>query len=785
MTVNAVVGSDADLPINTLVQLDNVNIGGELTYTWAILDQPPGSADALSSVSAQNPFFTPKKEGTYLIRLLVNQGQITEQEDRVICGVVQLKTLERIPAAGETTEGDSAEGWQTPLGSMLRRMDALLSDPGIFVGVNASGGALTRGDVLRATASSIIKTGLPGQETVPGFSKALATVVGNIDEPLVVCEGTVAGGGSVANGGLMKIRFLGRYASNTGGVAVVGDPVYVSDTGTMSLTPGTVKRKVGVAMTAGATYDVWFAGMGGEDITPIDRAYLVYGPAGTLTNAHRVDGAAATPGATGGTSYLFKAGDAATVPLVAKGFAAGLDVFQAHSAGGTVLLSVDILGKFKVNSPTGTVVTGTFYGDQTTLGAHLLTVTNHPLYLGANNTDFWEILAAGTLQAVGADRLVSLLAKPAEYRDAARRNYVDVHHPNLIINGTFDFWQRGTTINLAAAIPDGKYGPDRWYTAETGAGANWTGVVTAAGVTIGPNTAGFAARVQRDAGQTGTNFRHLVQEIDRKLLTGFRRSAGGTSSRLLTVQFWGQAGANYSAAAGALLVLLKYSTGAGALPEENAINGYTGGTASQSTTVTLTTTPTQYRFTFPTGAALDSALDAALQFTVTPVGTAGANDWFQIWGVELVQAENKDDIIDRPYQYAGGSYAGELALCQSYYEKSYDLFTALGTNTIVGTEMHTPASINVVNNNSFNGVCPKFKVQKRKIPTVTVWDQGGTINSWDFDTGAGTAGPYAVTVINPSERGFRLQNTSGGTVTWVQGFSTGHWAADAEIPATV
>ena len=226
--INAVPGSNTNLPINTLVQLDNQNTGGEVSYLWDIIDQPPGPADALSAVNVQNPLFTPKKEGTYLIKLIVNQALPTEQEDRVVAAIVQLKTLERIPAAGETTEADSADGWASASNSYLRRIDRLPADPGVFVGQNSSGGVLVRGGIVRCTASPTIKTGLPGQEVVPGFSTAVAASLANVDEPLCVVEGTVAGLSSVPNGALMKVRQLGLFETLTGaGTAAVGDPVYV------------------------------------------------------------------------------------------------------------------------------------------------------------------------------------------------------------------------------------------------------------------------------------------------------------------------------------------------------------------------------------------------------------------------------------------------------------------------------------------------------------------------------------------------------------------------------
>lgn len=374
ITINAVAGSDVDLPINTIVQLDNQNIGGELSYAWEILDQPPGAVDSLSSAVLQNPTFTPRKEGSYLIRLVVNAGLVTEQSQTVVASVVQLKTLERIPAAGEVLEADTADGWATSMNSLLRRVDSLLSDPGIIVGVNASGGALTRGQVVRATASSIIKSGLPGQETVPGFSLALATTLAQIDELLCVVEGGVDGAGSVANLGLVKVRYIGRLAAQTpGGVAAVGDTVYLSDTGGLSLTVGTIRRRVGSAMSAGATFDVWFNGVGGADIdlTPIDRAYLVHGNPGTLPNAVRTDGTNATVSTTG---FRFSSGAVGTTPLTAKGFAGQTAALQQWlNSADVVLAQVNASGQFESVTSVTAAITARAAAAQT---ANILEVLN-------------------------------------------------------------------------------------------------------------------------------------------------------------------------------------------------------------------------------------------------------------------------------------------------------------------------------------------------------------------------------------------------------------------------
>lgn len=264
ITINAVTGSNPPngtaLAINTVVSLDNVNTGGEVSYFWEFLDRPAGSAAAFSAAAVQNPTFTPDVEGTYLIRLTVNAALATEAVDTVIAAIAQMKSGIRIPAAGETTEESTSRGWAEDINTGLQLLDNLRADPGYITGYSAA--AFARGRILRISSMQLIKSGLPGEEYIPLFNTALATNAAHMVLPLYIAMNLIDGGTSILANNIFYARAHGICGPvvTLGGVA--GDRVYVSDTATLSLTPGTNPRRVGtIAYTDGVSYDwIYFDG---------------------------------------------------------------------------------------------------------------------------------------------------------------------------------------------------------------------------------------------------------------------------------------------------------------------------------------------------------------------------------------------------------------------------------------------------------------------------------------------------------------------------------------------
>ena len=54
-----------------------------LTYSWVFISRPAGSNSSLNNTTSSNPAFTPDVDGTYMVRLIVNDGQVNSVADTV------------------------------------------------------------------------------------------------------------------------------------------------------------------------------------------------------------------------------------------------------------------------------------------------------------------------------------------------------------------------------------------------------------------------------------------------------------------------------------------------------------------------------------------------------------------------------------------------------------------------------------------------------------------------------------------------------------------------------
>ena len=311
---------------------------------------------------------------------------------------------------------------------------------------------------------------------------------------------------------------------------------------------------------------------------------------------------------------------------------------------------------------------------------------------------------------------------------------------NVIINGDFKVWQRGTSTAFTATAST-SFLADRW--------SGYRGVAGSTQSRVSSGLSGFqyALRMQRDSGNTSTSRIYIGQSFETSTIATF-------AGKRMALSFYARAGSNFSAASSLFRVMVFSGTGT----ECNVIHVTpTSVTTDLDTTFTLTTSWQLFTayYNVPSGVT-----QHGIQLDFTPVGTASTNDYVEITGVQLEQNLQPTPFEQRPIGV-------ELALCQRYFYKA--VFTAgslafatgywAGANTFYWTAA--------------------FPVTMRRQPDIAQVSMmidsavgGGAIGAMTQKSTAYTFGAYAgPTVSGTTGQGAILQSTS----------NTSSIQADAEL----
>jgi hypothetical protein len=216
---------------------------------------------------------------------------------------------------------------------------------------------------------------------------------------------------------------------------------------------------------------------------------------------------------------------------------------------------------------------------------------------------------------------------------------------NYLLNSNFGIWQRGTSFTNASTGT--VYGADRWQHYRDVTGSTFSRQTTSDSTNL--PFIQYCMRAQRDSGNSATNSLYLVQSLE-------SAQSIPLAGKTVVISFYARAGANYSATSS----LLKYLVSTGTGTDQNRLVGYTGNSNAINTTATLTTTWQRFQ---ATATLASTATEAAVLFQFDPTGTAGANDYFEVTGVQL-----EIGSVATPFQTATGTLQGELAACQRYFQ---------------------------------------------------------------------------------------------------------------------
>jgi hypothetical protein len=299
---------------------------------------------------------------------------------------------------------------------------------------------------------------------------------------------------------------------------------------------------------------------------------------------------------------------------------------------------------------------------------------------------------------------------------------------NPLINGAFDFYQRSdaptTGINTVGGF---QYTVDRWIS-RTGAGGG--SMVTSRQVTNDTTNLPFiqyCARVRRSTSNTNTGVLQLQQAIETTNSIPF-------AGRQVTLSFYARKAAGFT---GTFEGILLSGTGT----DQSLPVSFTGGATVASAYFTLTTTWTRYTVTGTIGS---TATQLGVVMNHIPSGTAGADDYYEVTGVQIDLGS-----AALPFRRSGGTIQGELSACQRYYWRftgGNGNFAAYGTGVTGST---TQCDVFV-----------QFPTTMRTRPTTLEF------STLALADGLNTASVSTLTVLRSNEMGATLAAGATGLVQY-------------------
>jgi hypothetical protein len=346
---------------------------------------------------------------------------------------------------------------------------------------------------------------------------------------------------------------------------------------------------------------------------------------------------------------------------------------------------------------------------------------------------------------------------------------------NRVINGAMVIDQRNAGASVTPTT-DGVYSIDRWrcglsvtskFSVQQNAGSvtpptgftNYLGVTSLSAYTVG----------------TSENFR-IQQSIE-----GFNTvdlAWGTANAQTVTLSFWVR-----SSLTGTFGGAIKNSAETRVYPFTYTINSsntweYKTIIISGDTTGTWVGATNgiglSVHFNLGTGATLSGTAGAwqggnlfSATGAVSVVGTSGAT--FYITGVQLERGSTASSFEYRPY-------GTELALCQRYFEKSFDIGTAVAQNSGTFNGAAVAQSPGQLSGMSFGDT--RYKVNKRNAATVTFYNPAAA-NAFARDQNA-SVNCTATSAWVTGESSFAI-SASTGSGSGVTNRVAVHWSADSEL----
>jgi hypothetical protein len=325
---------------------------------------------------------------------------------------------------------------------------------------------------------------------------------------------------------------------------------------------------------------------------------------------------------------------------------------------------------------------------------------------------------------------------------------------NLIINGGFDVWQRGTTGSLVGDA-GGYVSADRWRVyVNTSTTVTLSRQTFTAGQTEVPGNPTYYARFSW-LGTVSAQFFAVEQFIE-----GAHHAAGD----YLTISFYARTGNGENMTLG---INRNFGSGGSAT---DTVGNYA---------LELETYWKKFVITVPVPSLSGKTIGAGNYMSLTWYRSGTVSTYLELSNVQVEHGK-----VATPFEYR--SYSEELALCQRYYEKSFEDTTtpSLGTNstsfsTEVGLSWGWSGHRSGYPTNNYPGrsTFVKFRVPKRATPSVSLYGNSGGY-PYIYDTTNGGRWVTTSWGVYNSKEGFEMGNEF---TSQFQLFAFCHWTASAEL----
>ena len=205
---------------------------------------------------------------------------------------------------------------------------------------------------------------------------------------------------------------------------------------------------------------------------------------------------------------------------------------------------------------------------------------------------------------------------------------------NLIINGGFDVWQRGTSFTTSA-----EYTADRWQLHLSGGTSTVTQQTFTVGQTEVPDNPTYYLKMNTTTGDNNCGMFHRVEDV--------RNGAGQN----VTVSFWAK-GAN--PAGGTFDFMSSQRFGAGG-----------SSNVEITTPLTVTSSWAKYTHTFSLASISGKTMGTGSSLVLIIRQSAGDTST-TAWNLNIANVQLELGSVATDFEHR--SYGEELALCQRYYQ---------------------------------------------------------------------------------------------------------------------